>query len=108
MKSIPDMKEKLLNKIKELALNSSGLKFMEVCGTHTVSIYRNGIPSILPSNIDLISGPGCPVCVTGADFIDKAVEYLKRGYTILTFGDMLRVPGSVSSVSYTHLTLPTN
>jgi len=98
MKSIPDMKEKLLNKIKELALNSSGLKFMEVCGTHTVSIYRNGIPSILPSNIDLISGPGCPVCVTEADFIDKAIEYLKKGYKILTFGDMLRVPGSGSSL----------
>jgi len=99
MKPIPDMEERLLDKIKELALNFSGLKFMEVCGTHTVSIYRNGIPSILPPGIDLISGPGCPVCVTETEFIDKAIEYLKRGYKILTFGDMLRVPGSESSLN---------
>ncbi len=90
--------KKLIDQINRLASSFKKLKFMEVCGTHTVSIYRNGIPSMLPPNIDLISGPGCPVCVTEADFIDKAVEYLKRDYKILTFGDMLRVPGSVSSL----------
>lgn len=71
---------------------------MEVCGTHTVSIYKFGIPSILPASIKLISGPGCPVCVTEQDYIDKAIAYLKKGYKIFTFGDMVRVPGGRSSL----------
>jgi hydrogenase expression/formation protein HypD len=73
--------------------------FMEVCGGHTSSIHRFGIPSLLPEGIRLISGPGCPVCVTSMDFIDKAVEYSKKKDVIIaTFGDLLRVPGSFSSL----------
>jgi hydrogenase expression/formation protein HypD len=73
--------------------------FMEVCGGHTAAIHRFGIPSLLPSYIKLISGPGCPVCVTGTDFIDKSISYSKMdGVIITTFGDMLRVPGSSSSL----------
>ncbi|MGA2408002.1 MAG: hydrogenase formation protein HypD [Bacteroidales bacterium] len=73
--------------------------FMEVCGGHTAAIHRFGIPSLLPDNIRLISGPGCPVCVTGTDFIDKAITYSKMNEVILTtFGDLLRVPGSASSL----------
>ena len=73
--------------------------FMEVCGGHTAAIHRFGIPSLLPDNIRLISGPGCPVCVTGTDFIDKAITYSKMKEVILTtFGDLLRVPGSTSSL----------
>lgn len=73
--------------------------FMEVCGGHTAAIQRFGIPSMLPSCIRLVSGPGCPVCVTGTDFIDKAIAYSKlEDIIITTFGDMLRVPGSVSSL----------
>ena len=73
--------------------------FMEVCGGHTAAIHRFGIPSLLPDNIRLISGPGCPVCVTGTDFIDKAITYSKMNEVILTtFGDLLRVPGSTSSL----------
>jgi hydrogenase expression/formation protein HypD len=72
---------------------------MEVCGGHTAAIHRFGIPSLLPVNIKLISGPGCPVCVTGTDFIDKAIAYSKMGEVIIaTFGDMIRVPGSASSL----------
>jgi hydrogenase expression/formation protein HypD len=72
---------------------------MEVCGGHTAAIHRFGIPSLLPSNIKLISGPGCPVCVTGTDFIDKAVYYSGSKEVILTtFGDLMRVPGSASSL----------
>ena len=73
--------------------------FMEVCGTHTMSIYRNGINKILDSNLKLLSGPGCPVCVTTDDYIDTAIEYAKlKDVIIATFGDMVRVPGSVSTL----------
>jgi len=71
------------------------VKIMEVCGTHTMSIARFGIRSLLPGGIRLISGPGCPVCVTPAPFIDAAVEIAgKPRSVLLTFGDMMRVPGS--------------
>jgi hydrogenase expression/formation protein HypD len=73
--------------------------FMEVCGGHTAAIHRFGIPSLLPGNIRLISGPGCPVCVTGTDFMDKAVAYSEKDDVIITtFGDLMRVPGSVTSL----------
>ena len=73
--------------------------FMEVCGGHTAAIHRFGIPSLLPGNVKLVSGQGCPVCVTGTDFIDKAIAYSKMDEVIIcTFGDLLRVPGSTSSL----------
>jgi hydrogenase expression/formation protein HypD len=72
---------------------------MEVCGGHTAAIHRFGIPFLLPDNVRLISGPGCPVCVTGTDFLDKAIAYSKmKKIIICTFGDLLRVPGAVSSL----------
>ena len=74
--------------------------FMEVCGGHTAAIHRFGIPSLLPSGIRLISGPGCPVCVTATEFIDRLIALaLTRGVTVATFGDLIRVPGSVMSLS---------
>lgn len=73
---------------------------MEVCGTHTHEIFRNGIRQILSPQIHLISGPGCPVCVTPADYIDEAVMLaLEKNCTIATFGDLVRVPGSGSSLA---------
>jgi hydrogenase expression/formation protein HypD len=76
--------------------------FMEVCGSHTAAIHRFGIQSLLPANIKLISGPGCPVCVTGTGFIDKAIAYSRMEDVIITtFGDLIRVPGSVSSLEKT-------
>ena len=75
------------------------MTFMEVCGTHTMSIYQFGIRSLLPPGVRLISGPGCPVCVTPIGYLDKAVAYSRLPGTIIaTFGDMLRVPGSRSSL----------
>jgi len=75
------------------------LVFMEVCGTHTVAIFRYGIRKILPKNIRVISGPGCPVCVTSQRDIDKAVAFARAKQTIITtFGDMLKVPGTESSL----------
>lgn len=75
------------------------LTFMEVCGTHTMAIYQFGIRSLLPPDVRLISGPGCPVCVTPVGYVDRAVALARQPDTIVaTFGDMLRVPGSSSSL----------
>jgi len=76
------------------------LKLMEVCGTHTAAIFKNGIRDLISPNIRLISGPGCPVCVTPTAFIDKCVEYAKSpDCELLTFGDMMKVPGTHGSLS---------
>jgi hydrogenase expression/formation protein HypD len=102
MKYLDEYRNKdLVNKLTNQINNSvtRDYTFMEVCGGHTAAIHRFGIPSLLPGNVKLISGPGCPVCVTGTDFIDKAIVYSKMEDVILTtFGDLLRVPGSVSSL----------
>lgn len=70
----------------------SPIKIMEVCGTHTVNIQRSGIRGLLPSNIRLVSGPGCPVCVSPSCYIDDLVRLAEKGYVIATYGDMLKVP----------------
>ncbi len=89
----------LINTLHNLAQKISGrINIMEVCGTHTVVIHKSGLKNLLPVNINLVSGPGCPVCVTDRSFIDKAITYLREGYHIFTFGDMLKVPGSFSSL----------
>lgn len=78
---------------------SRTINIMEVCGTHTVSIFKHGIRSIVPPNVKLISGPGCPVCVTPVEDIDKMLYIAKQKDVILaTFGDMMRVPGSNGSL----------
>lgn len=75
------------------------VRIMEVCGTHTHEIFRQGIRRILPPQVELISGPGCPVCVTPVGLIDEAIELaLGHGCTITTFGDLVRVPGSEMSL----------
>ena len=71
------------------------VRIMEVCGTHTVELRRQGIHSLLPPGITLVSGPGCPVCVTPAGYIDNAMALARGGKALVaTFGDMLKVPGS--------------
>jgi hydrogenase expression/formation protein HypD len=72
---------------------------MEVCGSHTMAIARYGIRDLLPPGIRLISGPGCPVCVTPPGYIDAAICLAERGVTVATFGDMLPVPGSQRSLA---------
>ncbi|MCL2459268.1 MAG: hydrogenase formation protein HypD [Desulfobulbus sp.] len=76
------------------------VRIMEVCGTHTMSIFRHGIRSLLPEGITLLSGPGCPVCVTPASQIDAMLAAAdQEGVTIATFGDLIRVPGSARSLA---------
>ncbi len=83
----------------ELAEKGISPRIMEVCGSHTMSIGRYGIRRIMPGNVSLLSGPGCPVCVTDAAYIDAAVELARRGVLIATFGDMLKVPGSTTTLA---------
>ncbi|SMC40908.1 hydrogenase formation protein HypD [Sporomusa malonica] len=80
-------------------LASRPVRLMEVCGTHTVSIFRAGIRQLLPPTVELVSGPGCPVCVTPNEYLDTAIAYSRCSDIIITtFGDMLKVPGSDSSL----------
>jgi hydrogenase expression/formation protein HypD len=92
--------QNLAEKIKETAKSiKKEINLMEVCGTHTVAIFKSGIKDILPNNIKLISGPGCPVCVTPNQYIDRAIAISRLDDVIIaTFGDMMRVPGSLSSL----------
>ena len=72
---------------------------MEVCGTHTVAAFRSGLRSVLPETLRLVSGPGCPVCVTPVNYVDRAVAMASIAeVTVATFGDMVRVPGSTTSL----------
>lgn len=80
--------------IKQEAKSNRTYKIMEVCGTHTMAIARSGIRSMLPENVELISGPGCPVCVTSQGEIDLFFDLLKFGASVASFGDLLRIPGS--------------
>mgnify|MGYP002649132159 CR=1 FL=1 len=76
------------------------VRIMEVCGTHTHEIFRLGIRKLLPEQVELISGPGCPVCVTPVSFIDEAIYLaLEKGVTVCTFGDLVRVPGTKMSLA---------
>lgn len=92
-----EISEHFVKKIR--GMSRKNIRLMEVCGTHTMSIFKSGIRSLLPDSITLISGPGCPVCVTAQKEIDAFVELAKADDVILaTFGDLLRVPGTMSSL----------
>ncbi|MDP1759511.1 MAG: hydrogenase formation protein HypD [Thermodesulfovibrionales bacterium] len=83
--------ETLKNLLKQIG---KPVRLMEVCGTHTVAIFRQGVRELLPDGLSLISGPGCPVCVTAVEDIEKAMEISRKKNVIFTtFGDMMRVPG---------------
>jgi hydrogenase expression/formation protein HypD len=75
------------------------INIMEVCGTHTVAIFRHGIKSTLPKTLKLLSGPGCPVCVTDQSYIDSVLQLTDRDDCLIaTYGDMIRVPGKGGSL----------
>lgn len=94
----PAAARKLADTLKNL--DGEPVSIMEVCGTHTMSIFKYGIRSLLPKSIKLVSGPGCPVCVTPVGFIDAALRLAKRKEVIIaTFGDLMKVPGSNSSLT---------
>jgi len=93
----PELGRRLVDDIHHKA--DKPMRLMEFCGGHTVSIFRNGIRQLLPSTVEMLSGPGCPVCVTANSDLDKAIALAHvPGVIITTFGDMLKVPGSTSSL----------
>lgn len=92
-----DLALKIAQEIKRISTRP--VRFMEVCGGHTMAIQKFGIPSLLPNNITLLSGPGCPVCVTDRKYIDTAIAFARLDDVIITtYGDLIRVPGSSSSL----------
>ena len=102
MKYIDEYRDKrlvgvLVDEIRKTSRNP--FRIMEVCGGHTVAIRKFGIPALLPPTVQLLSGPGCPVCVTERSYIDKAILLARLpGTLITTYGDLMRVPGSSSSL----------
>lgn len=79
--------------------NGKELRLMEVCGSHTAAIAKSGIKKIISPKIRLISGPGCPVCVSPSAFVDKLIKLGHEGYHIVCFGDMMRIPGKESTLN---------
>jgi hydrogenase expression/formation protein HypD len=93
----PELGKKLLERINRRSRKPARL--MEFCGGHTVAIFKHGLRQLLPPHIEMLSGPGCPVCVTASADLDKAIALGKLpGVIITSFGDMVRVPGSRSSL----------
>jgi len=92
-----DLASRLLRHIK--AYEGPEVHFMEVCGGHTMAIRKFGIPSLLPDKVHLVSGPGCPVCVSSQKFVDHAIALSKlEDVIITTYGDLIRVPGSTTTL----------
>ncbi len=103
LKYIEEYRDAALAKdlIKKIhSISKKELRLMEVCGTHTMSIFKHGIRSVLPEGIALLSGPGCPVCVTAQKDIDAFVEFSRvKNVIVTTFGDLMKVPGSSSTLA---------
>lgn len=94
MKTLEQVKDELKN------YNGETIKIMEVCGTHTASIFKSGIRTLISPKVQLISGPGCPVCVTSSLYIDRLIEFAtKENHCVLTFGDMMKVKGNQASLT---------
>lgn len=95
----PRLAEGLVRRIREASTRP--VRLMEFCGGHTVSIFKHGIRQLMPDTVEMLSGPGCPVCVTSVSDLDRAIFLAElNGVTVATFGDMLRVPGSYHSLQH--------
>jgi hydrogenase expression/formation protein HypD len=94
----PELAKRVSEKMREIAPKRGVVKICHVCGTHEWTITHYGLRNLLPRNVEVIAGPGCPVCIVPASEIDEAVELALRGITITCFGDLFRVPGSDMSL----------
>jgi len=90
---------RIVRRIHELARGLRAVRIMGFCGTHEYTITYYGIRSLMPENVELVAGPGCPVCVVPAGYIDAAVRLALDGIEVYTYGDMYRVPGSEMSLA---------
>ncbi|MDI6639275.1 MAG: hydrogenase formation protein HypD [Methanocellales archaeon] len=94
----PALAQPIVRKIENLTPQDH-VRFCHVCGTHEFTVTRFGLRALLPPSIEVIAGPGCPVCIVPAEEIDEAIWLAQHGVTVMTFGDMLRVPGTKMSLS---------
>jgi hydrogenase expression/formation protein HypD len=94
----PELAKTIANQIHKIAPKEETVKFCHVCGTHEWTITHYGLRSLLPRNVEVIAGPGCPVCIVPAAEIDEAVQLAQKGVVVTCFGDALRVPGSEMSL----------
>jgi len=94
----PSLARRVIEKIRKLTLGEGPVKICHVCGTHEWTITHFGLRELLPVNVEVIAGPGCPVCIVPASEIDEAVELALKGVAVTCFGDVLRVPGSCRSL----------
>ncbi len=94
----PELAQNIAAKIKKVAPKAEKVKICHVCGTHEWTITHFGLRSLLPDNVEVIAGPGCPVCIVPAAEIDEAIQLAQKGKVITCFGDVLRVPGSRMSL----------
>ncbi|MEM2108491.1 MAG: hydrogenase formation protein HypD, partial [Candidatus Bathyarchaeia archaeon] len=94
----PSLAMEIAQKIREIVPKDQQVKFCHVCGTHEWTITHYGLRSFLPQNVEVIAGPGCPVCIVPAAEIDEAVQLAQKGVVVTCFGDVLRVPGSNMSL----------
>lgn len=94
----PQLAQTIASKIKQVAPKKGQAKICHVCGTHEWTITHFGLRSLLPENVEVIAGPGCPVCIVPAAEIDEAVQLAQKGIVVTCFGDVLRVPGSEMSL----------
>ena len=94
----PELAQRVARKIGTLAPKDDVVKICHVCGTHEWTITHYGLRSLLPQNVEVIAGPGCPVCIVPASEIDEAVQLAQKGIVVTCFGDLLRVPGSQMSL----------
>lgn len=93
-----DFLKKLAKEMQDFPLRSE-MRIMEVCGTHTTEFFKTGVKGLFPAGLSLVDGPGCPVCVTPNEYLDRAIEIGKKYNPIITtFGDMVKVPSSYSSL----------
>ena len=92
--------EKIHQMCSTLSRDRPAVQVMEVCGTHTMAVARSGLRTLLPESLKLISGPGCPVCVTEQSYVDQSLLLARRPEVIIaTYGDMVRIPGSDGSLA---------
>jgi hydrogenase expression/formation protein HypD len=94
----PNLAKRVAEKIHDVAPKEGTVKICHVCGTHEWTITHFGIRSLLPSNVEVIAGPGCPVCTVPASEIDEAMQLAQKDVVVTCFGDVLRVPGSNMSL----------
>ncbi len=94
----PELAKRIAKKIHRIAPKEGSVKICHVCGTHEWTITHYGLRSLLPKSVEVIAGPGCPVCIVPASEIDEAIQLALKGVTVACFGDLFRVPGSNKSL----------